>query len=122
MNIEKINEIVEKNYNIIRNKLDINNNIYTTNLDEYEYDINISDFMLEMININHKIGKKEESSSNIIEKNWNEHLEYKKWMKEKESILKKECDDLREQIAEINKTIKKENKGVKDYLRKIIKK
>ena len=78
--------------------------------------------MLEMININHKIGKKEESSSNIIEKNWNEHLEYKKWMKEKESILKKECDDLREQIAEINKTIKKENKGVKDYLRKIIKK
>lgn len=121
LDIKEINQIVEENYNAIRKKLDINNNVYIADVDEYKYNVNISDFMLNMVKINYKVGIENENNINIIQKNWQEHLEYKKWMEEKEDTLKKECKILEEQIENLNKTLEKEKQnGLKNLLKKII--
>ena len=80
----KIQELVEYNYNQILEKLDINKNIYVANLEDYKYDINLSELMVLIVKINNTLGKLEEEKSNKIESNWKDHIEYKKWMEQRE--------------------------------------
>ena len=79
----KIQELVEYNYNQILEKLDINKNIYVANLEDYKYDINLSELMVLIVKINNTLGKLEEEKSNKIESNWKDHIEYKKWMEQR---------------------------------------
>lgn len=99
---KKIETIVEENYSKIREKLDINNNVYIVNKQYYEYKLDIASLLKSLTTINYIIGKKEEETMEKLENLWKEHIEYQNWIenqiqelrknnqgKQKENFLKK---------------------------------
>lgn len=83
-------EIVENNYKQVFEKRNINSNIYIANIEQYKYNIEILDFLKTMIEINYKIGKREEQAREKIESNWKEHIEYKEWIENQIELLKEQ--------------------------------
>lgn len=108
----EIKEITENNYNIIKGKLDMKKNMYCINVQNYRYNINISEFMQHIVKINYILGTKEEYEKNKKEENWKEHLEYKTWIENQQSNLIQENEKLEKQINENILELKKlqENK------------
>lgn len=86
---KKIDNIVEENYKQIREKLDINNNVYIANQEQYEYKIDATSFFKSLANINYIIGKREEEAREKIESIWKEHIEYQEWIEQQIQELKK---------------------------------
>lgn len=98
LNQDKIKEITEDNYNIINKKLDIKKNIYCIDIEDYKYDIDISEFMRHMVKINYILGTKEEKERNKKEENWKEHIEYQRWIEGQKEILTQENKNLKNEI------------------------
>lgn len=112
LNKEEIQDIVRYNYKKVKEKLDIKSNVYTTNIEEYKYNIDIEEFIMLMINNNYFLGKKEEELKDKIEKNWQEHVEYQKWMegrleKEKEKVVNLQNELDKNTIYKIKNIFKK---------------
>ena len=80
LNENDIKTITEDNYNKIKEKLDIENNIYVANLDSCKYKIDFEKFFKSMIKMNNILGKNEEEAREKIESNWIEHVKYKEWI------------------------------------------
>lgn len=91
----EVTKITEENYKKIRQVLDINNNIYISEVQNYKYHINYQDLMKAMITINFIIGKSEEEARAKIESNWQEHVQYKEWIEgQLENYKKTEKGDI----------------------------
>ncbi len=100
-----ISEIIEYNYERAKKDLDIDNNIYIIDKENYKYDIDTSDILMEMIKINSTIGKLAEYRFNKMENDWKDHLKYKEWMEEKENNNIKEIKELKDKIDNYERTI-----------------
>ena len=100
-----ISEIIEYNYERAKKELDIDNNIYIIDKENYKYDIDTSDILMEMIKIKSTIGKLAEYRFNKMENDWKDHLKYKEWMEEKENNNIKEIKELKDKIDNYERTI-----------------
>lgn len=105
---EEIGQIVEKNYNKILEKLDINKNIYTVDQNEYLYNINQEELIKSFIKLNNILGKEEEEARAKNDKIWNDHIEYKTWIEQEN-----------QKISKINSELRQENIKTKEELQDI---
>lgn len=112
LDMEKIREIVEENYNEICNRLDINKNMYCVDNDEFESNIRMEDLLKEFIKMDNILGKKEEDSKQNIEKIWQDHVLYKEWMEKEVNVLKESNLELEEK----NKQTEEEIQRMKDEI------
>ena len=92
LNKEDIKKITEYNYEKVKEKLNIENNIFIANLDSYKYEINFEDFYISMLKMNNLLGVGEKEALEKIESNWREHIAYKEWIEEKLKNNEKELE------------------------------
>ncbi len=103
---EEITNIVEKNYNQISKKLDINKNLYTVDINEYFYEIN-QDLIQNFIKLNTILGKEEEKQKEKSEEIWNNHIEYKTWIEQENQELSKIITTLEQENIQIREELEK---------------
>ena len=96
-----IKRIVDENYSIILNKLDINNNIYIVG-DNYNlnYLNSYCDIYNNTLKMNNIIGNKLQNCIENSENIWNEHLKYKEWI---EKVLKEKDNEVKEKNKKLEK-------------------
>ena len=102
MSLDEIKNTVETNYELIKEKLDINKNIIICDIDNYKYNINNELYKI-LINNSEILGKKLESATEKIENDWKEHLKYKDYMEE---LLEKTRNDSQGEIDRLTKEIR----------------
>lgn len=122
LDAKEIKNIVNENYNLILNKLDINNNLFVVGNKKVDYLSSYLDIYSSLIRINNIIGDKLDSYIDKCEKNWNDHLEYKNWIEE---LLSKKEKELEEKTLELNRIYSSRSymalKKASKFVKKIIK-
>lgn len=109
----EIENIVEENYKQIRQKLDINKNVYIADQDSYKYKIEMATFIKSISKINYALGKSEEEARDKVESIWKDHIEYQKWIEPQLEELKRNG-----YLKEESRIIRK----IKNILKRILKK
>ena len=101
-----INKIVNDNYKIIKERLDINNNIYTCDITNYKYDISDNLYKIMMRN-SKNISDKLDRTINKMDNDWKEHLKYKEWMESREKNFEEQIQEQQRIIEELRKKEKR---------------
>ena len=99
-----IESIVNDNYSFIKSRLDIDKNLYVTNLKEWDYKVD-KEIIRYMIKTNCMLGKSLDSTKEKMENDWKEHLKYVKYAEDKIASTKRST--LKEKIKKVLKNKKR---------------
>lgn len=97
---DEIEQIVNDNYSFIKDKLDIDKNLYVTDLKKHDYKVD-KDIIKYMIKTNCMLGENLDATKEKMENDWKDHLKYVEYAEEKIASLEKK--KLKEKIKKLLK-------------------
>jgi glycosyltransferase involved in cell wall biosynthesis len=95
---KEIEKIVNDNYSFIKDKLDIDKNLYVTDLKNQDYKVD-KDILGYMIRTNCMLGEKLDATIEKMESDWKDHLKYVEYAEDKIASLEKK--PLKERIKRL---------------------